>query len=134
MSTKEWPPKTREAALRMLQDAGISGAELEGLFGVPVARVLDDEVIDVATCRCQPYGDPVGPRDDIVFRRIRRSTLARLEFVLADEIPLTVECVALVRGPRPRGVWAWLWDVCGLWLAHKAGFAAVWPGGWKETA
>lgn len=59
------------------------------------------------------------------------STILALESALAERVPVGVECVALVRGPRPRTAWAWLWDRLGLWLALRAGFTAVWPGGWR---
>lgn len=41
-------------------------------------------------------------------------------------VPCGVECVALVRGPRPRGLWARLWDWIGLRLARRAGFTVIW--------
>jgi hypothetical protein len=47
-------------------------------------------------------------------------------------LPAGATAVALVRGPRPRGLWAWLWDRVGLRLARRAGWTVAagnrdWP-------
>ena len=54
-----------------------------------------------------------------------RGSAAALRVAMESVIPMGVECVAIVRGPRPRSVWAWLWDLLGLRLARLAGYAII---------
>ena len=52
-------------------------------------------------------------------------TVIELRAALEAVVPVGVECVALVRGPRPSSLWARLWDWLGLRLARRAGFTIV---------
>lgn len=57
---------------------------------------------------------------------IALGSLLSVREALEAVVPVGVECVALVRGPRPRTLWARLWDWLGLRLARRAGFTLIW--------
>lgn len=55
----------------------------------------------------------------------RAGTAQGIQLALEATLPLGVECVALVRGPRPRTLWARLWAWIGLRLARRAGWTII---------